>query len=356
MDRILVTGASGFVAKHLIGQLLSAGYAVRGTLRGQAKVPGIWAAVQLLAPERAGKLELVEADLLSDAGWADAMQGVNAVMHVAAAILGVEPKDPDVVVRPAVEGTERVLRFAHGAGIKRVIMTSSIATVGYGHGQVTGSRVYTEADFTNLEAMRYSWSYCIGKTKAERAAWAYARSQGMDLTTIHPGAILGPATDGETSISLGLVTDLLGGITPAMPRIGFAISDVRDVAAMHVAALENPDSIGQRYLCTGPYTTFQDVAEILRQHYPGWPVTAKSVPDWIIRMMVVFNGTIRQIINDVGNQKHFDGSKGERLLGRPYFTPEQAVLASAESAIRVGRIKRPVLAQNPKSEAGSLLA
>ncbi|NGP17759.1 NAD-dependent epimerase/dehydratase family protein [Devosia aurantiaca] len=339
MGKILVTGASGFVAKHLISQLLEAGYEVRGTVRGQAKVPGIWAAVDALAPGMAGQLELVEADLLGDRGWAEAMVGVDAVMHVAAAILGVEPKDPDIVVRPAVEGTERVLRFAHAAGVKRVIMTSSIATVGYGHGHVSGKRIYTEAHFTDLAAMRHSWSYCMGKTKAERAAWAFAEVNGMELTTIHPGAILGPAIDPEASISLGMVTGLLDGSTPAMPRIGFAISDVRDVAAMHLAALQKPESIGQRYLCTSPFTRYDEVAAILRSAYSDRPITVKSVPDWIIRLMVPFNGTIRQIINDIGNEKHFDGSKGERLLGRPYRTPEEAVLSAAESALRFHIVK-----------------
>lgn len=339
MLTILVTGASGFVAKHLVGQLLNAGYTVRGTVRSQAKVPGIWAAVDLLAPGHKARLELVEADLLTDHGWLEAMAGVDAVMHVAAAILGVEPRNPDVVVRPAIEGTERVLRFAHAAGIKRIIMTSSIATVGYGHGHVSGNRVYTEEHMTNLDGMRHSWAYCTGKTRAEQAAWTFARENGMELTTIHPGAILGPATDPETSISLGMVTGLLDGSTPAMPRIGFAISDVRDVAAMHLAALEKPGSIGQRYLCTSSYTRYDEVAAILRRAYPDAPITLKSVPDWIIRMMVTFNGTIRQIINDVGNEKHFDGSKGERLLGRPYHTPKEAVLSAADSACRFGLVK-----------------
>jgi len=339
MERILVTGASGFVAKHLIGQLLAVGHAVRGTVRGQGKVPGIQAAVAALAPGREDRLELVEADLLADAGWAEAMRDVAAVMHVATVIVATEPKDPEVVVRPAVEGTERVLRFAHAAGVRRVVMTSSIATVGYGHGHDRGARTYTEADFTRLEAMGKSWAYCIGKTKAERAAWAFARDNGLELTTIHPGAILGPATDPDTSISLGMVTGLLDGSTPAMPRIGFAISDVRDVAEMHLAALRDPASIGERYLCTGPYTRFDQVADILRRAYPDYAITMKTVPDWIMRIAGVLGGPVRQIINDIGNEKHFDGSKGERLLARPYRTPEEAVLSAAESAIRFGLVK-----------------
>ncbi len=339
MDRILVTGASGFVAKHLIGQLLNAGYAVRGTVRGQGKVAGIWAAVAALAPGREAALELVEADLLFNRGWAEAMSGIAVVMHVAASIVAEEPRDPDIVVRPAVEGTERVLSFAHEAGIRRVIMTSSIATVGYGLGQVSGVRTYTEADFTDLAGMKRTWAYCIGKTKAERAAWTYASGNDMGLTTIHPGAILGPATDPDTSISLGMVTGLLDGSTPAMPRIGFAISDVRDVAEMHLAALRDPTSIGQRYLCTGPYMRFDQVATILRRVYPDYPVTLQTVPDWIIRLMALFGGPVRQIINDVGNEKHFDGRKGEALLGRPYRTNEEAILSAAESALRLGLVK-----------------
>lgn len=339
MDRILVTGASGFVAKHVIGELLRAGFRVRGSVRNRRKLTSIQAAMDVLAPGAEDRLEIVEADLLDDAGWAYAMEDVQAVMHVATVIVAEEPKDPSTVIRPAVEGTERVLRFARAEGVRRIIMTSSIATVGYGHGHEIGSRTYTEADFTDLTKMRRPWAYCIGKTRAEQAAWAFANGQGMQLTTIHPGAILGPASDPETSISLSLVGGLLDGSTPAMPRIGFAISDVRDVAAMHLAALQNPDSIGQRYLCTGPYQSFEDVAATLRKAYPDYPITLKTVPDWLMRILATLGGPVRQIINDIGNEKHFDGSKGERLLGRPYHTPEEAILSAAESLIRFNLIK-----------------
>jgi nucleoside-diphosphate-sugar epimerase len=339
MDRILVTGASGFVAKHVIGELLRAGFHVRGTVRNRRKLNSIQAAMDVLAPGTQGRLEIVEADLLDDAGWAYAMEDVQAVMHVATVIVAEEPKDPATVIRPAVEGTERILRFARAEGVRRIIMTSSIATVGYGHGHESGKRTYTETDFTDLSKMRRPWAYCTGKTRAEQAAWAFASGQGMQLTTIHPGAILGPASDPETSISLGLVGGLLDGSTPAMPRIGFAISDVRDVATMHLAALQDQESIGQRYLCTGPYMSFEDVATVLRKAYPEYPVTLKTVPDWIMRVLAMMGGPVRQIINDIGNQKHFDGSKGERLLRRPYRTNEDAVLSAAESLVRLNLVR-----------------
>lgn len=339
---VLVTGATGFVGKWTVIALLRAGYPVRGTVRSLARSSEVTDTVaREVGPELAARLSLVEADLLSDAGWAAAMDGVSTVMHVAAAIRADEPKDQSLVIRPAVEGTERVLRFAKQAAIKRVILTSSIATVGYGHGQTSGRRIYNETHFTNLNGMKHTWAYCIGKTRAERLAWEFAKANGIELTTIHPGAIIGPALDVHASISLGLVTGLLNGATPAMPSNGFSIIDVRDVADLHVKALETPDSAGERYLATSDYTPFPEVANILRAAYPDWQITNKSVPDWIIKLIASFGGPARQIINDIGNEKIFDGSKGEALLGRKFISAKDSILATAESTIRLGMAKKP---------------
>jgi nucleoside-diphosphate-sugar epimerase len=339
---ILVTGASGFVGKWTAVEALRAGYPVRGTVRSLDKEPAIRAAVAAQLGQGANdRLSLVVADLLDDRGWAAALAGAGAVLHTASVIRGDEPRDQSLVIRPAVEGTERVLRMAHAAGVGRVVYTSSIATVGYGHGQTTGKRVYDETHFTNLEGMRWPWAYCIGKTRAEQAAWAFAKAHGMALTTIHPGAIIGPALDEDASISIGLVTSLLDGTVPAMPSNGFSIIDVRDVAALHIAALEHPESAGERYLATAAYTPFPAVADILREAYPDRKVTRNFVPDWIIRLLARFGGPTRQIINDIGNEKHFDGSKGERLLGRSYIPVKQAILDTAESAIRLNLLTPP---------------
>ena len=341
---ILVTGASGFVGKWCVIELLRDGYSVRGTVRSTAKAEAVRTTIRkVLGGEAAGRLDLVQADLMSDTGWAEAMAGVDAVMHVAAQILAEEPKDANVVIGPAVEGTSRVLRFAAEAGVTRVILTSSIATVGYGHGHTSGKRVYSEKHFTNLDGMKFTWAYCTGKTKAEQAAWAFAEEKGLKLTTIHPGAILGPAVDDDASISLGMVSGLLEGAMPAMPSNGFSIIDVRDVAAMHVAALEQPESAGQRYLATSDYVPFPQVADILRVAYPDRNVTTKSVPDWIIKLLARFGGPTRQIINDIGNEKHFDRTKGEKLLGRPFIPAKDAILSSAESLIELGLLKSKAL-------------
>ena len=339
---ILVTGATGFVGKWTILQLLHKGHRVRGTIRSLARAAEVTDTLgRELGPAALANLELVEADLLKDEGWTEAMDGVSAVMHVATVIRGDEPKDQSLVIRPALEGTQRVFRFADAAGIKRIVMTSSIATVGYGHGQTSGRRVYDETYFTNLDNMQWTWAYCIGKTKAEQFAWAFAKDRGVALTTIHPGAIIGPALDEHASISLGMVSGLLAGKVPAMPSNGFSIIDVRDVAALHLAALENAGTIGQRYLATAEYTPFPRVADIVREAYPDWPITDRRVPDWVIKLIARFGGPARQIINDIGNEKIFDGSKGEELLGRKFIGSREAILATAESVIRLGLVQKP---------------
>jgi dihydroflavonol-4-reductase len=244
-----------------------------------------------------------------------------------------------LVIRPAIEGTERVRRFAYEAGIKRFIMTSSIATIGYGHGHTQGRHVYDETYFTQFETMRWTWAYCIGKTKAERATWEFARANGMEVTTIHPGAIIGPALDDDASISIMMVTGLFDNSLPALPRNGFSIVDVRDVADMHVAALEKPEAIGERYLATNEYVPFPKVAEIVQELYPDYRLLRRHVPDWIMFLMAWFGGPVRQIINDIGRETVFDGSKGERLMGHSYIPVRQSILDTAESGFRLGLVK-----------------
>jgi dihydroflavonol-4-reductase len=337
---VLVTGASGFVGKWTVIELLRAGFDVRGSVRSEHKAEAVRAAVVAgLGDDALLRLSFAKVDLMHDRGWREAMIGVNAVAHVAAQILAGEPKDMQVVIGPALEGTERVLRFAAAGGVKRIVLTSSIATVGYGHGHTRGARTYTEEHFTNLDGMKFTWAYCVGKTKAEKAAWAYARAEELALTTIHPGAILGPALDKDASISLQMVSGLLDGTTPAMPSNGFSVIDVRDVAAMHVAALQQPASAGQRYLATSDYVPFPEVGRILREAYPDRQITQKTVPDWIIKLLARFGGPTRQIINDIGNEKHFDRTKGEKLLGRAFISGQDAILATAESAIALDLLK-----------------
>lgn len=337
---VLVTGANGFVGKWIVVALLRAGFSVRGTVRSEGKAEAVRQAVGAQLGEGAlGRLNFTRVDLMRDTRWSEAMSGVDAVVHVAAQVVGTEPQNSAKVIGPALEGTERVFRFAIAAGIRRIVLTSSIATIGYGLRQRSKSRSYTESDFTDLDAMKFPWAYCTGKTMAEQAAWAYARAEELRLTTIHPGAVLGPAPDRDVSASLQMVSGLLDGSASTLPRTGFSVVDVRDVATMHVAALLTPAAEGQRYIAASGYLAFSDVADMLRAAYPDRTVTYKSAPDWIVRLMARFGGPARQIINDIGVTRLFDGSKGEALLGRPYISPQEAVLSSAESVIGLGLLK-----------------
>jgi dihydroflavonol-4-reductase len=306
-------------------------------VRSDAKAKQVRETVSgIVGADAASRLELVRADILEDKGWPEALAGVTAVMHVATVIRGDEPRDQSLVIRPAMEGTERILKATHAAGIKRLILTSSIATVGYGHGQTSGTRTYDETYFTNLEAMRWTWAYCIGKTRAERFAWAFAKEHGLELTTVHPGAIIGPALDEDASISVGMVGGLLDNSVPALPSNGFSIVDVRDVADMHVAALERPESIGQRYLATAEYMPFPQVAKVVQELYPDRKIVQRAAPDWAIRLVAMLGGPARQIINDIGNVKIFDGRKGEALMGHPYIGARQSIKDTAEAFIKFG--------------------
>ena len=337
---VLVTGATGFVGKWTVIEALKAGYPVRGTVRSPAKAAAVRTSVSaMLGSDPGARLDFAVCDLLDDAGWAQAMAGVTAVLHTATLVLGEEPKDPGPVIRTAVEGSARVLRFAHAAGVKRVVITESIATVGYGHGQTSGKRVYDETYFTNLDNMRWTWAYATGKTRAERASWEFTKANGMEMTTIHPGAIFGPAIDEDVSVSVGGISGILDGTIPALPNLGISVIDVRDVAEMHIAALEKPESIGERYLATNTYVWFKDVAAMLQKAYPDRRIRIKILPDWLMRFLAQFGGPVRQIIEDIGNEKHYDGRKGEKLLGRPYRSVEEAVLSGAESVIRLGLVK-----------------
>lgn len=336
---VVVTGATGFVGKHVVSQLLAKGLTVRGTVRSADKADSVRTAIaNTNGADALGRLDLYVADLLSDDGWAAVMNGAGTLFHVAAMVFGTEPKDPDDVIRPAVEGTERVLRFAQKAGIPRVVMTSSIATVGYGMGKQRGVLRIDESQWTDVAGLKGTWSYAEGKSRAERFAWDFTAKHGIGLTTIHPGMILGPALDADASASLGFVKMCLDGKVPALPAVGFCIVDVRDVAEMHVAAASDPASIGQRYLSTGPYRTFVQAAAVLADSFPKAKVPNSEIPVWIMRIIGRFDRSVRQIAADFNCERHFDGSKGAKLMGHDYRSPEEALVSAAESLIEFGII------------------
>lgn len=322
MSKVLVTGASGFIAKHIVRELLEKGHAVRGTVRSAKRQ----AEVEALFPD-AG-LEFAMLDLTSDDGWDDALDGVDVLMHTASPFPQEEPRDPQELIRPAVDGTMRAMTAAHKAGVRRVILTSSCAAI-YKDSAKPPMKQSTEANWTDPDASFVS-AYEASKTLAERAAWDYAEANDMQLTTINPGGVFGPAMDANYGTSLELVERFLDAADPMYPAINLPAVDVRDVAYMHVHALGNDDTIGERFAANAGAIDMLDAAKLLSTHYPNNGIKTRQAPNFLLRLLGRFDKTVRQVVGNLDRNSDVDGSKAERVMGFSYIPTEDALLASAE--------------------------
>lgn len=337
---VLVTGASGYIAGFVILALLKAGYRVRGTLRNAAKGDAL-KAILARHDARANDITFVSADLSSDAGWAEAVAGVDYVQHVASPIPAELPRDHDELIRPARDGALRVLKAAKAEGVKRVVMTSSVAAVVYNPKR---PQVSDETNWSDPDALADNTAYTRSKTIAERAAWDYIAGDGagLELATVNPGAVLGPLLSPDFSPSLELVRQLLTGEVPAAPRIGFAVVDVRDVADMHVAAMETPAAAGERFIAATDFIWMSDTARMLKEGLT--PAQARKVPsgelpNWVVRLLSTFRPILKQIVPELGKTRHVSHDKARRLLGWSPREPKTAVLDCARSLIDQGVVK-----------------
>ncbi|MEM1105472.1 MAG: aldehyde reductase [Pseudomonadota bacterium] len=336
MAHVLVTGATGFIAAHCIAILLARGHTVRGTARSVSRAGGL---NTLLSDYTDTPVEvpLVAADLEKDAGWDDAVEGVDAVFHVASPLPTNVPRDPDTVIKPARDGALRVLKAAKAAGVKRVVMTSSVAAIAYGWGEGR-PEILTEAHWSNPDNLKANTPYTRSKTIAEKAAWDYVAGDGagIELTTINPSAVLGPVMGGDFSASLQIITQLMEGKLPATPRVGFQIVDVRDVAEAHVLALETEAAIGQRYAVTEDFMWFSEVADLLRDAYPNHPKSIPSgeMPNWLLRLMAPLNPPVKQLLPELGKRRIVSSDKARDELGWTPRPAREAVLAAADSLLR----------------------
>jgi nucleoside-diphosphate-sugar epimerase len=332
----LVTGGSGYIAGFLIRQLIENGWTVHTTVRNLKREPDVrgWLAVDN------DRLKFFAADLEHDAGWAESIAGCTHVAHVASPFpLGV-PKHADELVVPAREGALRALRFARAAGIRRFVLTSSMAAIAYGHDD--GRDMYSEADWTNLDnpgVMPYPRS----KTVAERAArdWVAAEGGDMEFASVNPSGVFGPLLSDDLSTSIELVKQLLEGKVPMCPDIGFGIVDVRDVADLHYRALTAEAIRDERYVCSGPFLRMIDVAKILREHLgeKARKVPTRRMPDWVLRIFAMLRPELKQVVAELGNVRGGDSRHAIETLGWTMRTPEEAILATANSLIERGIVK-----------------
>jgi len=332
-DRVLVTGISGFLGGHVALQLLQQGYTVRGSVRSLSRADKVKSTLAANGAD-ISCLELVELDLTDDKGWRQAMSGVRYLQHVASPFVIEQPKDKQELIRPAVEGTRRALTTALAAGVERIVLTSSIAAIVYGHTDY--SRTFTTADWTDPDSPRTT-AYPESKLRAEREAWSIVDSFGARdrLATINPGAILGPLLDDDPGTSGALILRLLNGSVPAAPRITFSIVDVRDVAAAQVAAMIAPEAGGHRHILSDREVSIFELAEALRPHLPQFAgkLPRFELPDWVVRLVGLFDPQIRTNLHEIGNIRRVDGSTGRALLARPMIPATEAALATAQSLI-----------------------
>jgi nucleoside-diphosphate-sugar epimerase len=330
-ERVLVTGATGFVAGHCVEELLAHGYAVRGTVRDPGNEEKV-AHLRALG----GDLELVAADLDADDGWAAAVAGCSYVLHVASPFPYGTPDHEDDLIRPAVQGTLRVLRAcAADSGVRRVVLTSSLAAIVEGHDK-RDRTVRTEDDWSVVEA---SPAYQKSKTLAERAAWDYARTHGdFELVALNPGMVLGPLQRASAGTSVQPVQQLLARKVPASPRVGFATVDVRDLAVAHRLAMESSVAAGRRYILAGNHSWLRDMAKTLAEEFPANRVPTGALPDWLVWTLARFDRSMRMVWDFVGRENLVSAERATRELGWTMRPLRETLRDTGESLVKLGMV------------------
>ncbi|MFE8596799.1 SDR family oxidoreductase [Archangium violaceum] len=338
MSTVLVTGGSGFVGSHIILQLLAAGLTVRTTVRSLQREAGVRAMLESAGAKPGDRLSFFAADLERDEGWAAAVAGCDYVMHVASPMPAEEPKHEDEVIVPARDGVLRVLRAARDAKVKRVVLTSTCGAIYYGH--PLRKEPFDETSWTNIQGEMSA--YVKSKAIAERAAWDFiaAEGGGLEFTSINPSGIFGPALGADYSSSLELVKRLMNRM-PGCPQLYFGVVDVRDVADLHLRAMTSPAAKGERFIAvSGECMSMMDIAAVLKARLgdAAKKVPTRPLPDWLVRLGALFNPGMKQLLPLLGKIRNASSDKARRVLGWEPRSREDAVVATAESLLKLGLI------------------
>ena len=342
MSTVLVTGGSGFIGSYCILQLLEAGHQVRTTVRNLAREAEVRSMLRS-GGNNAGddRLTFYAADLTSDVGWAEAVSGCEYVLHVASPFPPTLPKHEDDLIVPAREGALRVLHAARDAGVKRVVLTSSFAAIGYGHSPQ--STPFTESSWTDPNGADVQ-PYAKSKTLAERAAWDFVTREGgnLELSVVNPVGVFGPVLSADYSTSILLIQRLMDGAMPGCPRLYFGVVDVRDVADLHIRAMNHPDAAGERFLAvSGDFMSIAEIAKVLKDGMgeAARRVPTRQIPDWLVRLAAMRDPAVKQILPELGKMKNATSAKAQRLLDWRPRSREEAVLATARSMLELGLLK-----------------
>lgn len=320
MSKILVTGGSGFVGSHVVAKLLKEGHQVRTTVRSVQREADVRTMVRNDGVDAGDNLSFSQADLTEDHGWGAAVAGCDYVLHVASPFPQTAPQDEDELIVPARDGTLRVLRAARDAGVKRVVLTSSFAAIGYGH--TNYDKVFDEDDWTDPNGPDMQ-AYIKSKVLAERAAWDFIDKEGgsLEMSVINPVGIFGPVLGPDISASIAFVKQLLEG-APPVPGLSFGMVDVRDLAELHLLAMTAEAARGQRFIgVSGDVVTLFDIAKILREKL-GDLASKVQAPG----MEKAAGGPVRRSTSE----------KAMRVLGWRPRAQEETIIDTARSLFRYG--------------------
>jgi dihydroflavonol-4-reductase len=343
MTKVLLTGASGYIGKHITLELLNQGYEVRASLRSLKKALEVIDAVTPHLKDSKNldsRLTFVELDLEKDSGWDDALEGIDALMHTASPFPIASPKDENELIRPAVEGTLRALKAAKKAGVKRVVLTSSVAAI-YGSDLPEDKAAFDESMWSDVSHPVGRVAYTKSKTLAEKAAWDFIKNeaQDMNLTTINPVLVLGAPLDKNFGSSISVVERIMKGSDPMLPNLKFAIVDVQDVAKMHVLALSKPESIGERIIASSETFSFVAIAKYIKDQFPASKAKTTQAPDSLIKILSLFDAQIKAILPLIGKSMLVSNSKARAILGIDFIPVEQSIKSSAEFLVKNGLAK-----------------
>jgi len=331
---VVVTGVTGFLGSHTSIQLLKAGFNVRGTLRSLKRSTEIKKIILDQVGDTQATISFFECDLSKDKGWDKAMESADYVIHTASPFLSYIPKDENEIIKPAVEGTLRVLKMANDHHVQRVVLTSSVAAILYGH----EGKLQTEDCWTETDNKRVT-PYYKSKTLAERAAWDFSKKTGLQLSVINPGIILGPVLESDYGTSAEVIIKLMDKSLPAIPKIGFTVSDVRDVAQAHILAMTSPEAVGERYIAASKFMWMSDIADTLREQFPTHKIPTRTLPNCLVKILSYFDPALKTVVKDLGFKHNMSNEKAKKQLNWNQRSEEKTILDTTQSLIKQGAIK-----------------
>jgi len=338
-ETVLITGISGFIAKHVALDLLKAGYTVRGTVRREAKAEAVR---ETLAKAGAptDKLSFVVADLGAPEGWDEAVEGADYIQHIASPFPLQQPRDREALVPAARDGAVRVFELGLGAGAKRIVVTSSMVAMTYWANRPSPVTIeensWTDPDWSALSA------YIVSKTRAEKALWERAETLDAEnrLAVVNPGFVLGPTLDATLGTSIEVIKLFMTGAYPAVPKVHYPVVDVRDLAQIHVRAMESEDCGGRRLMATGETLSMLEMAKTLRAACPDFAkkIPTRELPNFMVKLVSNFDRSLKAVIPDLGVVPNPKNSYVTDLTGVTFRPSREAVADAGTSLIEVGAL------------------